>query len=139
MEELIPPVCGECGASMELRESYRFTNKNGSPKKFWGCTRYPECRGTHSAHQNSGKPMGIPADKETKAWRIKAHAAFDPYVRKWFQSRPEGYRFLQNVMGLTAEQAHIAKFNIEQCQKLIKLIENSERMYQEENREELSK
>lgn len=124
---------------MVLRESYKYPNKNGTPRKFWSCSRWPDCNGTHSAHQSSGKPMGIPADKETKGWRIKAHAAFDPYVRKWFQSRPEGYRFLQNVMGLSEKEAHISRFNIEQCKKLIMLIENSEKQYAAENREELNK
>jgi hypothetical protein len=67
--------------------------------------------------------MGIPADKETKEWRIKAHAAFDPYVKKWFDNRREGYIFLQNIMGLPADQAHISRFDIEQCKKLIARLE----------------
>lgn len=132
-------VCGECGAPMLLKTTTKYTNKDGSPKKFFGCSRYPACTGTHSAHQNSGKPMGIPADKETKTWRIKAHALFDPYVKKWFPTRADGYKFLQNVMGMTVKEAHIGKFNIEQCKKLIFLIENSEKAYKAENREELSK
>lgn len=118
-------ICGQCGSPMQLRTTNKFINKDGSPRKFYGCTRWPDCDGTHSAHQNSGKPMGIPADKETKAWRIKAHAMFDPYVKKWFPNRPEGYKFLQNVMGLTSAQAHIGRFTIEQCEKLIKIIESN--------------
>ena len=106
--------CGECGAPMKLKES-RFG-------KFYGCVRYPACKGTHSAHQNSGKPMGIPANRETIEWRKKAHATFDPYVKEWFKNRREGYTFLKNVMGLPAKDAHISKFNIEQCKKLINII-----------------
>jgi len=33
--------CPECGSAMKLRES-----KNGN--KFWGCSRFPKCRGTKS-------------------------------------------------------------------------------------------
>lgn len=93
---------------------------------FYGCTRYPVCKGTHSAHQNSGKPMGIPANRETIEWRKKAHNTFDPYVKKWFRNRREGYRFMQNAMGLSPRDAHISKFDIEQCKKLIKIITDSE-------------
>jgi ssDNA-binding Zn-finger/Zn-ribbon topoisomerase 1 len=108
---------------MVLRTTFKILNKDGSPKKFYGCSRYPDCDGTHSAHQSSGKPMGTPADKETKEWRVKAHAAFDPYVAKWFEKRSDGYMFLQNVMGLSGEDAHISKFNIDQCKKLLTLLE----------------
>lgn len=108
--------CGECGAPMRLIE--------GKYGKFYGCVRYPVCKGVHSAHQNSGKPMGIPANRETIEWRKKAHAKFDPYVRQWFRNRREGYMFLQNVMGLPAKDAHISHFNIEQCQKLIKILDS---------------
>jgi len=34
-------VCPKCGSAMKLRES-----KNGN--KFWGCSRFPKCRGTKS-------------------------------------------------------------------------------------------
>lgn len=109
--------CGEtgCGSPMRLIE--------GKYGKFYGCVRYPVCSGVHSAHQNSGKPMGIPANRETIEWRKKAHAKFDPYVKQWFRNRREGYAFLQNVMGLSAKDAHISKFNIEQCQKLIEILD----------------
>lgn len=139
MTDFIRPSCGECGAPMILRTSDKYPNKDGSPRKFYGCTRWPVCSGTHSAHQNSGKPMGIPADKETKLARQQAHALFDPYVKKWFQNRREGYQFLANVMGLSEKDAHISRFNIDQCKKLITLLENSNKQYEAENREELMK
>jgi restriction system protein len=34
------PVCPRCGATMTLRTSRKDAGR------FWGCTRYPECRGT---------------------------------------------------------------------------------------------
>lgn len=36
------PICPRCGFSMRLRTN----SKDGS--KFWGCPRYPDCRGTRS-------------------------------------------------------------------------------------------
>ena len=95
--------CAECNAEMVLRDS-----KYGL---FYGCSRYPECKGTHGAHSNSGKPLGIPANKETKQCRIKAHDAFDAYWKKWGMKRQEAYKFLQTTMGMNSKEAHISRFN----------------------------
>jgi len=57
-------TCAECGAQMMLRDS-----KYG---KFFGCSQYPNCKGTHGAHPD-GSPLGIPADAETKLLRRQAH------------------------------------------------------------------
>lgn len=108
----------ECGAPMVLRKSPKY------PKPFWGCTKFPECRGTHGAHPD-GRPLGIPANKETKEWRIKAHDAFDKLWRFApirFYSRKEAYKFLAEKMGV--EEIHIGESDIETCKKIIEISEN---------------
>lgn len=121
--EIVAPVCAECGAAMRLQSTNRFTYADGSPKKFWSCTRWPACNGMHGAHQD-GRPLGTPANKETKEWRIKAHDAFD---RLWKverrMARSVAYRWMQARMGLTDDEAHIGKFNITKCKWLIRLVE----------------
>lgn len=117
------PKCGECGASMVLRTTTKYLNKDGSPKKFYGCSKYPECGGTHTAHQNSGKPMGIPADAKTKKWRVTAHKEFDALWKMGGYTRGDAYRLLQDIMKMTPTEAHISRFTKEDCQKLIKLLE----------------
>lgn len=37
------PKCPSCGASMQKRQAKRGNNLG---KKFWGCSQYPQCRGT---------------------------------------------------------------------------------------------
>ena len=128
MDELIETgqlSCGECGAPMVLRITERFLNKDGSPKKFYGCTRYPDCKGTHAAHQSTGFPMGVPADKETKEWRSKAHEEFDKLWKKWGYERLEAYKLLQTIMSMTEKEAHIANFTKEQCQLLIEKLKKT--------------
>jgi restriction system protein len=39
----LTPGCPNCGSEMKLREARRGANAGG---KFWGCSRYPDCRGT---------------------------------------------------------------------------------------------
>jgi len=108
--------CGECQALMVLRYSSKYE------RPFYGCSRFPECRGTHGAHKN-GAPLGIPADKETKKARIKAHAAFDQiwkghHVRNRFLA----YSWMRKAMGLTDSTAHISMLTIPQCEELVRLV-----------------
>jgi hypothetical protein len=62
---------------------------------------------------------------ELYKWRVKAHKAFDRLFigSEAIMSKQEAYGYLQYLMGLTEEQAHIGNFNIEQCQELIDLLD----------------
>lgn len=41
-EQELSPRCPQCGSEMVLRTAKRGDNQGG---KFWGCSKYPECRG----------------------------------------------------------------------------------------------
>lgn len=110
-------ACPDCGDDMILRKS-----KHG---KFYGCVNYPKCRATHGAHDN-GKPYGIPANSATKEWRMMAHADFDMLWKgdKKVMSRKDAYHWLQKAMGIEkAEDAHIGKFDVQQCRRLLGLVQ----------------
>lgn len=120
-------TCPECGSAMVLRMSRRYS------RPFYGCTSFPACRSTHGAHPD-GAPLGIPADKETKEWRVKAHTVFDPVwgrdddklsQEEKKRRRYTSYRWLAVMLGITdaKRHCHIARFNIEQCQKVIEICE----------------
>ena len=107
--------CGECKAPMVLRES-RFG-------PFYGCSRYPDCKGSHGAHKDTGKPLGVPADRETKEARIKAHASFDTLWKSRKMTRTQAYQWMRDAMSLEKDGAHIGLFTKEQCVRLIALVE----------------
>src|SRR3990167_4406409 len=89
---------------------------------FYGCTRWPECDGKHGAHED-GRPLGIPANKETKQRRIKAHEFFDGLWKDdGPMTRNQAYKWMQQSMGMTPDEAHIGRFDIGQCDKLIRLV-----------------
>lgn len=111
-------TCPECGSPMVLRETKRFTYKNGTPRKFYGCSQWPKCAATHGAHP-SGEPLGVPADAKTKRLRIEAHQAFDQLWKSGMMSRDKAYRVMQKVMGMTEDEAHIGRFTKDQCLLLI--------------------
>lgn len=110
-------ACPECGDDMVLR--------NSQYGPFYGCINYPMCKATHSAHKDNGKPLGTPTDKETRMWRQKAHASFDRFWKKWGYKRCESYVLMQSMMQLPPDEAHIGLFDMEQCKKLIKLVEDN--------------
>ncbi len=117
-----PPLkCPECDKNMRLKPS-----RYGL---FYGCEGYPKCTSTHGAHPD-GKPLGTPANKETKVARIRAHEVFDRLwkapegeYRKGLMKRREAYQWLQTAMKLSKDDAHIGKFDIEKCDRLIVEVE----------------
>lgn len=108
--------CADCGADMQIRSSSKY------PKPFYGCSRFPECRGSHGAYID-GRPMGIPANKETKLARIQAHKVFDVIWKdELVKSRRAAYSWMGTRMGLNKMQCHISMFDKDMCEKLIALV-----------------
>lgn len=107
--------CPNCGQLMNLRTDSQFKNK-----LWYACPNWPDCRGCHGAHPD-GKPLGIPADKETKDWRIKAHEAFDELWKSGQQTRPDTYRWLAKSLEIPLEKCHISSFDSKTCQKVVEL------------------
>ena len=71
--------------------------------------------------------MGIPANRETKDARIRAHAAFDAlwepgkfYERK--HRRKKAYAWLAKQMG--SEEVHMGEMTIEECEMVIAICTN---------------
>jgi ssDNA-binding Zn-finger/Zn-ribbon topoisomerase 1 len=87
---------------------------------FYSCSKFPECKGTHGAHPN-GKPLGKPADKETRYWRAKAHDAFDPLWKDGGMTRNEAYYWLRVQLKISKDDCHIGRFDIKTCKKVIDL------------------
>jgi hypothetical protein len=71
------------------------------------------------------KPTSTPADDETRELRRQCHEKFDrlwgPHRR--FRSRNAAYRWLQQVMRLPREKAHIGMMDLEACCRFLKELE----------------
>jgi ssDNA-binding Zn-finger/Zn-ribbon topoisomerase 1 len=108
-------VTCHCGSKMRLRYSQRFGGN-----WFYGCSRFPECDGAHGAHQSDGAPLGVPADKPTKAARIRAHTVFNQlFEGRGRMTRSQAYRWLAKKLHMTADECHIGRFNLAQCDRVI--------------------
>lgn len=108
--------CPDCGIEMSLRE--------GKYGLSYFCKDFPICRGSHKASKK-GKPLGFPADKETRLWRIKAHEFLGALYKgdKAVMTKTEAYGFLAYSMRLKVKQAHISRLNLSQCKVLIALLD----------------
>jgi hypothetical protein len=94
---------------MKLRFSHKYD------RHFYGCVRFPDCLGAHGAHPD-GKSLGIPASKETRSARIRAHAAFD---KLWQgvdarMNRSQAYAWMKEATGFQ----HIGELTTEECERL---------------------
>jgi ssDNA-binding Zn-finger/Zn-ribbon topoisomerase 1 len=105
-------TCGECGMS-KMRLIALPTGH------FYGCARYPTCRGTHGAHPD-GSPMGTPGDTLTREARMRAHEIFDQLWKTGKMSRDDAYKWLAQKLGMTKETAHIGRFDVKTCERVIK-------------------
>jgi len=102
--------CPECDGKMFLRQS-----KHGP---FYGCENFPTCRAAHGAHPN-GEPLGVPANAETKKWRIRAHDGFDHIWKHGEVRRNDAYSALAQYMSISRDECHIGSFDIEQCEEVL--------------------
>lgn len=99
-------------------------NRDGSARYFFGCTRFPVCRGIHGADA-WGKPLGVPANAETNAARQSARIMFDSYWRGLKLSRSAGYRWLAQRLKLEKEQCSFARFDILTCNQVVEIIQQA--------------
>lgn len=108
--------CPECRSDLVLRK--------GPHGHFYGCEKYPKCKGTGQAHPQSGDLLGKPGTKKTKEWRIKCHEKFDQLWQNeaYGYTRPQAYELLQTIMNMPKEKAHIGRFTIGQCKWLLKQL-----------------
>lgn len=107
--------CPSCDVKMLLQK-----NTHGY---FYGCPNYPRCSFKQTADQYTGKPKGIPADKETRMARVSAHQKFDPIWRSGLLGRTSAYKLMQQIMGLPEGKCHISSFTKEQCEMLVQKLD----------------
>lgn len=119
----------KCGAMLKVKYSDRFDSY------FYGCTRWPFC--THAIGMKpNGEPMGIPANNETREWRLKANNAFDRLygkcdpttsMRKKNVRRCICQKWLSVKLNIHnwASECKIERFDVEQCRRTIELCNNT--------------
>lgn len=111
-------ICPYCGRKPELRDNSIIYGRTYGHGKTWICAGFPECDSYVGAHP-SGEPLGIMTDAEHRSLKKEAHALFDPLWKGGEMSRPEAYKYLQKIMELDADHAHIGMMTKDQLKILI--------------------
>lgn len=111
-------ICPYCKYEAEFMTSKEFYGKDYGTN-IWVCHSCEAYVGTHGKSKN---PLGTLANKETREWRKQAHKYVDPLWKSKKMKRGEVYRWIQKVMAMTPQEAHIGNFNVEQCKKIIRKV-----------------
>lgn len=106
--------CPYCSKEAKWCENKEVYGKNyGKSYMIWLCK---ECDAYVGCHHNTRKPLGTMANRETREWRKKAHAVFDPLWKEGHMTRVKAYKKLN---GLFCKEMHIGESDIETCKKII--------------------
>ncbi len=108
--------CPACRVLMVALPSTFHANK----RLYYRCPM--SCDYMIGAHPD-GTPLGIPANGPTRAARRRAHAAFDRLWKGKKMRRKAAYTLLRSWLGLSHAEGHIARFDIETCERLIRHVE----------------
>ena len=111
--KVICPYCGKWATCQDSSVVY-----GRSYGWIWICFCVPG-RAYVGCHSGTKAPLGTLADMETRKFRKRAHAAFDPIWRGGVITRREAYVWLASVIDVSPEQAHIARSDAEQCRQII--------------------
>ena len=123
------PYCINQAKWVENKEIYG--RNYGRSYMVWLCN---PCDAYVGCHNNTRKPLGVMANKETREWRKKAHAAFDPIWKNKILKRPRAYGFLERRLGY---EVHIAESDVETCKKIIDVCQNDKWLIEKLNQSEV--
>lgn len=87
-------------------------------KRFWRCG---SCDAYVGCHEGTTKPLGRLANAELRAWKQRAHAAFDPIWQDGNMRRERAYGWLARQLGISRPTCHIGMFDVEMCQKVVEV------------------
>jgi len=114
MEKVVCPKCAQEAPWVENKEKY---GRNYG--RSYMCYFCKPCGTYIGCHNNTRKPLGTMADKETQQWRMKAHAVIDPLWKKKKYKRHTVYQRLSETFG---EEIHIGKSDIARCKEIIDTV-----------------
>lgn len=114
-------ICPYCGSSVSLVSSSIVYNGRDFGLIYL-CDNYPNCDAYVGVHKGTNQPLGRLANAELREWKKKAHAAFNPLYESGEMSRKQAYKLMQSLMNMDEKEAHIGKFDVEQCKMLIEKL-----------------
>ncbi len=100
--------CPDCGAQMILKKTEKFRTRDGKPRLFYSCSRFPACANSLGAHPD-GTPLGIPVSKEVRILRTECHKLMDQVFGKWSDLSRRKKAEVYSWMKANAPKTHVAE------------------------------
>lgn len=110
------PICPDCGKKGKLVDSAVVYGT--SYGMIWHCA---PCGTYVGCHSKTCEALGTMAGEELRKKRKEAHSVFDPIWQDGRMERTKAYGWLSSRMGVPVDDCHIAKFDEEQCDMVIRL------------------
>ena len=111
------PYCGNPAKLVDSATIYR----GKSYGMIWDCRPCDAYVGVHKESKDHA-PLGRLANKELREWKVRAHDKFDILWQSGAMTRKDAYAHLQKIMDMPSSVAHIGKFTVEECKKLVMLL-----------------
>jgi hypothetical protein len=112
-------ICQYCQQEAVFMTTEEFYGRDYGTN-MWVCR---PCDAYVGIHKRTDVPLGTLANKELRECRKKTHAVVDQLWRNKKSSRTKVYGWIQHVMKMTKEEAHIGMMNEAQCKQLIEFAE----------------
>jgi Protein of unknown function (DUF3268). len=120
-----PTKCPYCASKVVCKDSSIIYGRSYGP--VWICSNWPKCDAYVGCHPDTKTPLGRLANRELRAARSKAHAAFDPLWKSRVIRRSEAYRWLAEKLGIPLSECHIGMFDTGMCEKVVVVVEERQR------------
>lgn len=114
-DAVICPYCKQPAVWCENSVIYNGRNYG----KSYMCYYCRPCDAYVGCHNNSRRPLGTMANKETREWRKKAHAAIDPIWQRKMMTRTKLYELKKHF----GHEVHIGESDAAQCRAIIQFGE----------------
>lgn len=117
----IPTKCRYCGSPVVLTSNSEIYGREYGNGKCYLCR---DCKAFVGVHTGTTIPLGTLANDELRKARNKAHNEFDKLWKNptRIMTRYNAYNWLSQKLNLNLKDTHIALFEKEQCEQVIKLV-----------------
>lgn len=127
--------CQYCGREARLVHSSVVYGRNADYGMVWYCRPCKAWVGCQKNNENNA-PLGRLANAALRNAKVQVHLIFDPLwdgENTRFKTRTDAYTWLSQQMQLHKKQTHVGWFNIDKCDRAIRVCNEELRRMREED------
>lgn len=111
-----PTICRYCGGKIIRTTTKALYPKGNEP--IYLCTM---CNAYVGCYPGTTQPMGKVANTVLRLKRQETHRVFDQFWQERGWTRSTAYRWLARELHIPEKKAHIARMEMDECEKVIRL------------------